>query len=156
MVKIHHRTGSIFWIVIGVYVSIGAYRLGLGNFHQPGPGFIFFLAALFLTILSAIDLGSSFIGKPKVAVDKKEKPIWVGVRWQKVLLVLAGLSLYTYLFNYLGFLTATFLLMVFLFKAVEPTKWWISIVGSLTTILISYGIFELWLKVPFPQGFLGF
>jgi len=96
------------------------------------------------------------MAKPKAAVDKKEKPIWVGVRWQKVLLVLAGLSLYTYLFNYLGFLTATFLLMVFLFKAVEPTKWWISIVGSLTTILISYGIFQLWLKVPFPQGFLGF
>jgi hypothetical protein len=156
MLKIHHRAGGIFWIAIGVYISISAYRLGLGDFHQPGPGFIFFLAALILTILGAIDFISSFIGRPKTEKGKTEKPIWAGVRWQKVLLVLVGLSLYTYLFNVLGFLTSTFLLMIFLFKGVEPTKWWISIVGSLITILISYGIFQLWLKVPFPQGFLGF
>lgn len=153
---IRYIVASIFWIIIGVYTLIGAYRLGLGSLRQPGPGFIFFLAALFLTILGAIDLGSSLIGKSKADEDKKEKPIWVGARWQKVLLVLVGLSAYTYLFNFLGFLTSTFLLMIFLFKGVERTKWWISILGSLITILISYGIFQLWLKVPFPQGFLGF
>jgi len=153
---IHHRVGSIFWLIIGVYTSISAYRLGLGSFRQPGPGFIFFLAALFLTILSAIDLGSTFIRKPKTDKDKKDEPIWLGVRWPKVLMVLVGLSIYIYVFNFLGFLLSTFLLMVFLFKAVEPTRWWVSIMGSLITILIAYGIFNLWLKVPFPQGFLGF
>lgn len=156
MQEIHHRVGSAFWMIIGVYIGIGAYRLGLGNFHQPGPGFIFFSAALVLTILGAIDFVVSFIGKPEKGGGKTGKPIWSGVRWPKVFLVLSGLSLYTYLFNVLGFLTSTFLLMVFLFKAVEPTKWWVSIVGSLITILFSYGIFQAWLKVPFPQGFLGF
>ena len=153
---IHHRVGSIFWLIIGVYTSISAYRLGLGSFRQPGPGFIFFLAALFLLVLSAIDLGSTFIGKPKADKDRKDEPIWLGVRWPKVLMVLVGLSVYIYVFNFLGFLLSTFLLMVFLFKAVEPTKWWVSIMSSLITILIAYGIFNLWLKVPFPQGFLGF
>ena len=154
--KVHYRIGSLFWLIIGVYTAVNAYRLGLGRLREPGPGFIFFLAALILVFLSAIDLGTSFIGKSKIDKDKKDEPIWLGVRWQKVLFVLAGLSLYTYVFNFLGFLLSTFLLMIFLFKAVEPTKWWKSILASFITILFSYGIFQLWLKVPFPYGILGF
>jgi heme A synthase len=152
----HHRVGSIFWLVIGIYVAISAYRLGLGNFRQPGPGFIFSLMALLLIILSVIDLGTTFIGKSKGEKEKPEAPLWKGVRWQKVLIVLVGISIYNYLFNFLGFLLSTFLLMIFLFKAVEPTRWWVSILASLITILLSYGIFNLWLKVPFPIGVLGF
>ena len=152
----HYRIGSLFWLIIGVYTVISAYRLGLGRFREPGPGFIFFLAALLLIFLSTIDLGMNLIGKSKTGKDKKDEPIWSGVRWQKVLLVLAGLSLYTYVLNFLGFLLSTFLLMIFLFKLVEPTRWWISILASFITILFSHGIFQLWLKVPFPSGILGF
>jgi hypothetical protein len=141
---------------MGVYTAIRAYRLGLGRLREPGPGFIFFLAASLLIILSIIDLGMTFIGKPKTDKDEKKEPIWLGVRWQKVLLVLIGLSIYVFIFNFLGFLLSTFLLMMFLFKAVEPTKWWISILASVITILFSYGIFQVWLKVPFPNGILAF
>jgi len=155
-VKVHHRVGSIFWLIFGIYTAISAYQLGLGSFRQPGPGFIFFLASLLLIILSAIDLGGTFIGKLKTDKDKKDEPLWLGVRWQKVLLVLIGMLIYIFIFNFLGFLFSTFLLMVFLFKAVEPTRWWISILSSLITILITYSIFNLWLKVPFPTGVLGF
>jgi putative tricarboxylic transport membrane protein len=154
--KRYYGIESILWLVIGVYTAISAYRLGLGKLRQPGPGFIFFLAASLLIILSIIDLGMALIGKSKTDKDEKNEPIWLGVRWQKVLLVLTGLSIYAYVFNFLGFLLSTFLLMIFLFKAVEPTKWWKSILGTLITILISYGVFRIWLKVPFPTGVLGF
>jgi len=154
--RTHHRVGSIFWLVIGIYVGISAYRLGIGVFSQPGPGFIFFLMALLLIILSAIDLGITFIGKSKVGKEKTDEPLWLGVRWYKVLIVLVGISIYNYAFNFLGFLLSTFLLMIFLFKAVEPTKWWVSVFASVITILLSFGIFKLWLKVPFPTGILGF
>jgi hypothetical protein len=77
------------------------------------------------------------------------------VRWQKVLIVLGGLSLYIYFFNVLGFIVSTFLLMMFLFKAVEPTKWWVAIASSIITIIFSYLVFEIWLQVPFPRGVLG-
>lgn len=154
--KRYYGIESILWLVIGVYTAISAYRLGLGKLRQPGLGFIFFLAASLLIILSIIDLGMALIGKSKTDKDEKNEPIWLGVRWQKVLLVLTGLSIYAYVFNFLGFLLSTFLLMIFLFKAVEPTKWWKSILGTLITILISYGVFRIWLKVPFPTGVLGF
>lgn len=152
----HRRVGSIFWLVIGFYVAIHSYQLGLGRFRHPGAGLVFFLAALVLIVLSAIDFVGSFIGRPKKDEDSKERPIWVGVRWQKVLLVLVGLSAYVYFFNILGFFLSTFFLMVFLFRGVEPTKWWVAIVSSLITVLFSYLIFKIWLVVPFPIGFLGF
>ncbi|MFB3883957.1 MAG: tripartite tricarboxylate transporter TctB family protein [Thermodesulfobacteriota bacterium] len=154
--KAHYGIESIFWLAIGVYTAGSAYRLGLGRFRQPGPGFIFFLAALLLIVLSIIDLGMTFIGMYKTGKDRRNESVWLGVKWQKVLLVLAGLSIYTYMFDFLGFVLSTFLLMIFLFKAVDPTKLWKSVLGSLITILVSYGVFKLWLKVPFPTGILGF
>jgi putative tricarboxylic transport membrane protein len=156
MSKVHYRIGSLAWLVIGIYVAISAYRLGLGTFNQPGPGFIFFMASILLVILSVIDLCNTFVGQSKRETQGEETLVWSGLRWQKVLLVFMGMVIYIYLFKFLGFLVSTFLLMIYLFKAVEPTRWWISILSSLITISISYGIFSLWLNVPFPTGILGF
>lgn len=152
--KMHYWMGTLFWIMIGMYVAIHAYQLGLGRLRQPGPGLIFFLAALLLIFLGILDLVGTFIGRSKT--EKEEGSIWLGLRWQKVLLVFVVLLAYVYFLNVLGFVLSAFLLMVFLFKAIEPTKWRIAIVGSIITISISYSIFEIWLKVPFPRGFLGF
>ena len=152
--KAHHHLGSVLAILIGVYVAVTAYKLGLGSLHKPGAGFIFFWAAVLLIVLAGIDLGISIRGKARESSE--EKPLWKGFRWHKVIWVLAGLSAYTYFFNALGFLLSTFLVMLFLFKIVEPFKWVNAILGSLLTIAIVYAVFGVWLKVPFPSGFLGF
>ncbi len=153
MKKVHQRVGSIFWLVVGAFVIIHAYQLGLGRLRNPGPGFIFFLAALFLVFLSLIDLGATFFREAKK--ESAREPIW-GPRWKRVLLVLGALSAYIYLFNFLGFFLSTFLLLVFLFMVVEPTKWWIAMASSFVTILISYFLFYRWLMIPFPMGILSF
>lgn len=69
--KIHHRVGSIFCLVIGIYTAVHAYQLGLGHAYHPGPGFIFFWTALCLIIFSIIDLLGTFTDKHKE--DKKRK-----------------------------------------------------------------------------------
>jgi hypothetical protein len=149
-----HRIGSIFWLAIGIFAAIHSYRLGLGSFRHPGSGFIFFLSALVMVILSAIDLTGTLIRKPKAQL--KEPSVWKDLRWQKVLLVLCGLSVYTFLLNLAGFWIATFLLMIFLFKGVEPTRWLIAVTSSLITVFLSYVVFKVLLLVEFPQGILGF
>lgn len=146
--------GSIFWIMVGIYVAVHSYILGLDSLRHPGPGFIFFLSALLLIILGSLDLAVTFIANLKTV--KKEGPVWSGIRWQKILLVLVGLSAYVFFLNFGGFLPSTFLLMLFLFRGVEPTKWWIAIMNSLITTSASYLIFRIWLKVPLPLGVLGF
>jgi hypothetical protein len=141
--------------MIGAYVAVHACQLGLGSFRRPGPGLVFFLSALLFMALTAIDLVGTFFGESGKDKGSEEGPLWVEVRWQKVLIVLGGLSLYIYFFNVLGFIVSTFLLMMFLFKAVEPTKWWVAIASSIITIIFSYLVFEIWLQVPFPRGVLG-
>jgi len=149
--KFHGYIGNIFWLAVGFSVSFIAYkRLGFGTFQEPGSGFIFILTGSLLIILSLIDLLEAFLKK----VEHKA-PIWSALRWQKVILVLIGLSLYILFYNLMGFTFSSFFLMLFLFKMVEPTRWWIAIAISLIIILASHVIFGLWLKIHFPKGLLG-
>lgn len=144
---------ALFWLLFGCFTAVGAVRLGIGNVSQPGPGFIFFFAAALLIVLAFFDLAAGLLKRS--GARALEQALWSGVRWQKVLLVLFGISVYICVFKPLGFFVSTFLLMIFLFKAVEPTQWWIAVPGGLVTILIVYAIFKTWLGVPFPEGLLG-
>jgi putative tricarboxylic transport membrane protein len=152
--KIHHRLGSVFWLLVAVYFAVSAYQLGLGDLHKPGPGSVFFLAALLLAIFGVIDLVATFVRESKE--DTESRPIWSSLQWKKILLFIVFISTYIYFLNLLGFLVSTFLLMTVLFKIAESMKWWIAIFASLITTFISYIIFKVWLMVPFPSGFLGF
>lgn len=154
LIKAHHWFVKIFWLAIGVAVAIHAYQLGLGHFRRPGAGFIFFFAALFLVVLAVMDLAIAFIKRTKT--DNKEISIWLGVRWQRLILVLMALLSYAYFINILGFVLPTFLLMILLFKILEPTRWWIAIIASVMTTIISYVLFKILLDVSFPKGFIGF
>jgi hypothetical protein len=155
-IKAHEGLAAAFWLLVGGFVAIHAYRLGLGHLYAPGPGFIFFLAAGLLIVLSGFHLVQTFRTKAIRDENKDEAPsVWSGIRWKKIILVLIGVSVYVYVFDLTGFAFSTFLLMVFLFKAVEPTRWWIAICSSIVTTLAAYAIFKLWLGVPFPTGILG-
>lgn len=154
MTKIHRIIGSVFWLVIAVYVAVTAYQLGLGGFHRPGPGLVFFLAALLLAIFSVVDLAGSF--RQGVKGDKEDVLTWSRLQWQKIVLFIVFISAYIYFLNLLGFPVATFLLMTVLFKIAESMKWRVSVFASLITTIVSYVIFKVWLMVPFPSGFLGF
>lgn len=146
------RLSNIFWLLIGLYVSVHAYILGLGKLHEPGPGFIFFLAGVFLSMLSAVGLFVTFFTKARE--ERTLKNLWSGLRWPKIIIVLGGLCAWIYFFSFFGFFLSTFLLLIFLFRAVEPIKWWMAVLAAFIIVLISYAVFDLWLHVPFPKGFI--
>jgi hypothetical protein len=76
---------SIFWLIVGVYVAVHSYRLGLGSFRAAGPGLIFFLAAQLFVCLAAVDLALN-IFKNQGEGTSEGRPLWRGLRWQKVAL----------------------------------------------------------------------
>jgi putative tricarboxylic transport membrane protein len=153
-VKTQSLIASCLWLLVGSYVAIHAYGMGLGHLHSPGPGFIFFLTALLLVALTIVDTAGTLVRK-KVAGEGAAH-VWSGVRWKKLLVLLGGIAAYVYLFNLLGFAFSTFLLMILLFKGIEPTRWWIAVMSAFITTILSYLIFKMWLGVPFPTGILGF
>ncbi len=144
---------SLFWLALGVYVCIHALVLGIGRPNEPGPGFMFFLGGVLLSLFSIIHVCEAFALKEDR--NEPQSPLWAGLKWKKVVMVFVFLCAWTYFFDHLGFFVSTFLLLVLLFRSVEPIKWWVSIFVALVTVVVSYLFFSVWLKVPFPQGFMG-
>ncbi len=143
---------SLFWLAMGFGVCYGGYDLELGTLRDPGSGFMFFWVGVIMVGLSLAVLVKAVRMKP----DQKGVGLLRGeVRWAKILSVLAVLVLYAYVFPHLGFIISTVLLLLFLFKAVEPQKWSWAVLGAVISTLTAYGVFQLWLGTQLPRGFLG-
>jgi putative tricarboxylic transport membrane protein len=151
-----YRFGSIFWLAIGIYAAIAGWGIGLGRFRQPGPGLIFLLCGLLLAGLGIIDILQKSSRRPETIGGGAEHRVRMGKQWYRILFILAAVSVYIYLFNLAGFLLSTFLLMVFLFRSVEPVKWWVAVSSSILVSIFAHVIFKVWLGVPFPGGWFGF
>jgi hypothetical protein len=92
-------------------------------------------------------------------MEKKEtkvRGLWKGKEWDKVILVIASLFIYTFLLPRLGYLITTFVLMAFLFSLIGRPRLWIQGVSALITVLITYIIFYMWLDVQLPKGIFSF
>src|SRR3990172_12652274 len=71
--------------------------------------------------------------------------LWAGSRWRKIILVVAALVGYAYALERLGFFLTTVLVLIFLFKAIEPQRWTVAVAGAVLTALAAYRLFHLWL-----------
>jgi len=151
-VKSRDMISALFWMAMGIAVSYGGYDLALGSIRDPGPGFMFFWVGLIMIGLSLIILIKAVREK---GVKGELSVLWTGIRWKKVIAVLAALFIYAYVLILLGFILATSLLLIFLFKAVEPQKWAWAVLGAVVCTLAAYGLFHFWLGCQLPQGLLG-
>ena len=144
---------SLFWFVLGLAVIFLSYRLGLGTLTSPGPGFLPFWCALILSVLS---LGVFFhrLLLPSGGESQKVWKLWGGVRWLRGVFVVSALLVYTLVFTSLGYLLSTLVLLLFLFKAIEPQRWTVAIGGAILASFISFVLFALWLDVQLPRGIL--
>jgi uncharacterized membrane protein YccC len=71
-------------------------------------------------------------------------------------MTLAVLFIYTAFFSVLGFIIATVLLLLFLFRLMEPKPWWVVLTASLVTTGFFYVGFKMGLDSQLPRGLLGF
>jgi len=130
-----------------------ALRLPYGNLHNPGPGFFPLWLGVILGGMSIALFVQTTRGKESERTLKEI--LEEDVRWGKVLLVLGALILYGFLMDTIGFLIVTFLLMIVLLKFIEPQPWKVVIAWALGGSVGSYLIFEVWMKLRLPKGFLG-
>ena len=147
------RISGIFWLLFSVFISIESYRLGLGNVHQPGAGFIFFWTAVAMGVLSIAVFVRAWFGKKTGA---RESPVFGKENVLKIILVLLSLFLYAFFMEAMGFIPITLLLFIFLLGMIEKRRWVFTIFVSVSVTGISYLLFEIWLKSQLPKGILGF
>ena len=153
VVKRRDIISSIFWLALGMGICYGGYNLEVGSLNDPGSGFMFFWVGIFMIALS---VGILFRAIKETAVPGELKRVfWTEIRLMKIISVLAALVLYAYLFTFLGFILSTVLLLIFLFKVVEPQTWTKAILGAVISSLTAYAVFHLWLGSQLPLGLLG-
>jgi len=142
---------SLFWLIVGMAVTYGSYRLGLGTLNSPGPGFLSFWCALILSGLSCLVFLHRLLARTE-GEARKLRHLWQGVGWIKGVYVVAALLAYTLLFTTLGYLLSTIVLLLFLSKAIEPQKWAVAVGGAILASFVSFVLFALWLDVQLPRG----
>lgn len=151
--KLKETISSLFWLIIGLAVSYAGHELGIGEIHDPNSGFMIFWAGIIMTGLSlAILIQSLRMKEP----NAEETSFRSRGQWKDVLIILLFLFLYTFAFDRLGFIFSTFLLLIVLFRIIEPMRWVYVVIGSLFITIFVYGLFDFLLEIQLPKGLLGF
>lgn len=139
-------------MILSLGICMMAFRLGLGDIHNPGPGLIPLGTASLLGLMS---IGLSIRSLFEATKASQEEEVFKGVRWGRVILVIFALLGYGISFNFLGFRICTFLLMILLLGVVTRRKWWLTLTISFFIVLCAYLIFDVLLGCPFPKGPFG-
>lgn len=136
------------WLVLALAVAAEAGRLGFGSFSRPGSGFLPFLAGGALAALALLALVQTALAKP--AADPKSG--FRGADLIRIGTVTGILFLYVLLWEVIGFLTATFLLLLFLFRCIEPLRWRTVFTAAGLTLAFTYILFSVLLGARLPIG----
>lgn len=145
----YDQVSTFFWFLFGLYIIQEGYTIHLGKLRDPGPGFLLFWCGVILCGLSAL----TFF-KARFSKEKESEKMWEGIKWHKPLLILMISFVYVLFFARLGFLLSTFILMLIIFKFIEPQKWSKVLVSSFLSAFLGWLIFDFFLKVQFPRGLL--
>lgn len=149
--KEEHPIASAVLLVFGLAVAWRSLHYGWGSLDNPGAGFVPFLAGAAMAGFSAYTLVRSFVKGWHPLAQR-----WAGAKWQRPLITIICLILYSVFLRDLGFPIATFVLALFLYRMLTPSRWAETLLAAVLTTLGFYLMFEVWLEVQLPKGPLTF
>lgn len=147
------RISCIFLLGFSVFIGYFSIHLGIGELNLLGAGFIPFLAAILLFVLSIIVLIKGFFEKDKQEGHKE--PLHLE-EVKKPLMLLGGLIMYAILLVPLGYPVTMFLFVFFMFFIMQPKKWKTDLPYAALVSIVSFVLFNVLLDVPMPFGILTF
>jgi putative tricarboxylic transport membrane protein len=149
--KKYDLIAGIVWLALAIFVLNDSRDLGLGTLRQPGAGLFPLLTGVLLAIFAILLLGEAVSKKSAVGAQKAR--VWDrDIRYLTLGIVLISLVLYVVLLDVLGFVVATFLFLLIIFKRVEPQAWTTALVASALAVFASYVVFEWFLESQLPEG----
>lgn len=140
---------SLFWLVFSIILTVESYRLDIGDFHNPGPGFLPFWAGVIFAILSSVLIIMNLNKKRGDEDQYRQK------KWKNLIFVIVILYIYAILVEKLGFIIITFLFVGVLLTVIERKKFYIAALFGVISALVAYIIFHVWLQTQLPRGILG-
>jgi len=144
--------------LFGIAGIVGARTLPFGNVTRPGAGFFPMCLAVALTFVAAAVFVRSLGARDdadRPAPHDRPAPA-ARARVVRAAAALAALLVYAFALEDVGFGVTTFLLIVFLFRAIEPQRWAVAVGGAIVTVIACHVLFRVWLGVRLPLGPWGF
>ena len=138
----------LFFVLIALLAFYEALKLPFGRASAPGAGFF---PAVLAVLLALVALGGLIAALRAGGRQEGEDSRLV---WKKIILTVTALLAFAFIFEYVGYLVATFLFVAFLLRIVERKSWAQAGAVALSASLVSYFIFGLLLGAPLPAGFL--
>lgn len=131
---------GIFWLFCCTYLS-AATGLSFGSSWVPKAGFLPVLAGIAGVFLSTVIMLKSITA----VTEHKEH-----MNWRKLIFWLVGLLFYIVLWYFLGYLFATFCMMLYFLKITDTSGWNRPLVVSGGTAVGFYLIFAEFLGINLP------
>ena len=139
------RGAAAVLLVFGLIALEEASRLRFGSLARPGPGFVPVVLAAGFSLVCAVLL---VLARPR---EDEAAPV-ARLGWPKIGATMTALFVYALVLESVGFVAATFALLLFFFKALERQRWLVALASSLVTALVTYLVFKVWLNVQLPAG----
>jgi len=140
--------------LFGLITTVLSLKMPIGTFRMAGTGmFPLFLGILLMILSGTSVLRIIFQGKEEqvekeASIESSESPM-------QLILFLGTMALATLFFNRLGYPLTSFLLMVALLRILGIKRWGQNILISVVTAVGSYFLFDKWLDIPMPKGWIG-
>ena len=143
-----NRLSASVLLVFALLVIWETRQLPLGTFRQPGPAFIPILLALLLLSLAVF-----------LWLTSGRAPLLSSISWTEgrhALAILAASLFSVFAIERLGYRLTVLLVVGFLVKLVEQRGWIVSLAFAGALSFGSFFLFYTLLRVPLPEGPLGF
>ena len=145
-------TVALVFVSVSIVLLFAANRFNFGTLRVPQTGFFPRTLAILLLLLSLVLLAQA-LHQNVAERDGVKIPAEGWIRIASTLAIMIGFAL---MLEWLGFLLSTFMLMIFLLRAIEAPRWSKVVAVASVTAFASYGLFGWLLGVPLPAGILGF
>lgn len=146
------KSEGFVWIAIGIAISIISWQSVIGSFHEPGPGFVGFVAGLFCVAIGLLMVLPHVFSRMSSLYSADTYIPFHMPKWPRLAYTVALLIAYAIFLDKLGYIVTTFFVMWGLFYDRDKNKWFLSGVTSLICVAITYLMFDVWLRCQFPRG----
>lgn len=143
------KISSALWILFSLLLIYETRRYSIGTIDNPGPGFLPLLLGIVLGTMSIIHLLKVWFKKGV----RTESVLWPDREGLiKISSIFIFLLLFTLLLEITGYLVNIFLFFLILLRPIGKQRWVWSLSISMGATLVSYLLFDWWLKLPLPRG----
>ncbi len=150
------KNEAVFWIALGVFICFLGWRIKIGTFRAPGPGFFALVAGLALVIIGAFMLFPKGASKEEAKADTHADRVSLisGLLKWRLAATVGLLVAYAVFLNAAGYILSTFLVMWGLFYDWGKNHLFNAFLASAATTAVTYLIFQTWLQTQLPRGIL--